>query len=257
MKSVDYDAIASAYDSRYAHRSYSGTREVLRRVVGQGVAGVTVEIGCGTGHWLRELAGATPLLVGIDLSWEMLVRARDRNTRFHLVRGDAAILPFATASIDRVLCVNVLHHIRDPPGFLRECRRVLGVGGRFITIGLDPHTGSDAWWVYDYFPSARGIDLQRYPATSRIRELLTEAGFGGTETEVAEHLTGAVPFAEAMANGSVDRGATSQLMVISDADYESGLSRLTAVQPVLRTDLRLFATTGRVEGRSEREPATG
>ena len=56
----------------------------------------------------------------------------------------------------------------------------------------------------------------------------------------------AVPFQEAVARGSVDRRATSQLMVISDADYESGLSRLTVGQPVLRTDLRMFATTGQV-----------
>jgi hypothetical protein len=124
-------------------------------------------------------------------------------------------------------------------------------------MGLDPHTGTDAWWVYDFFPSARALDLDRYPATSRIRELLMEAGFRDAGTEVAEHIAGAVPFAEAMARGLVDRSATSQLMVINDADYESGLSRLTTAQPVLRTDLRLFATTGRVQGRSERELATG
>lgn len=257
MKSVDYDAIASEYDRRYAHRSYSRTREMLHRFVGQGTAAVTVEVGCGTGHWLHELAGASSLLVGIDLSWEMLARARDPDARFHLVRGDAAVLPFATASVDRILCVNVLHHIRDHARFLRECRRVLGDSGSFVTIGLDPHTGTDAWWVYDFFPSARALDLDRYPATSRVRELLIEAGFRDAETELAEHITGAVPFAEAMAIGSVDRRATSQLMVISDADYESGLSRLTTIQPVLRTDLRLFATTGRVESSSDRELATG
>jgi hypothetical protein len=33
-------------------------------------------------------------------------------------------------------------------------------------------------------------------------------------------------------------------MVISDAEYEQGLERLKREQPVLRADLRLFATIG-------------
>jgi hypothetical protein len=43
--------------------------------------------------------------------------------------------------------------------------------------------------------------------------------------------------------GFIDRSATSQLMVISDDDYETGMRRLMAEQPVLRADLRLYATT--------------
>jgi len=33
-------------------------------------------------------------------------------------------------------------------------------------------------------------------------------------------------------------------LLLTDAEYEAGLCRLTAEQPVLRADLRLFATTG-------------
>jgi hypothetical protein len=32
-------------------------------------------------------------------------------------------------------------------------------------------------------------------------------------------------------------------MIIGDEEYERGLSRLAADEPVLRTDLRLFATS--------------
>lgn len=35
-------------------------------------------------------------------------------------------------------------------------------------------------------------------------------------------------------------------MVIADAEYDEGLRRLKAEQPILRTDLRLFATVGQL-----------
>ena len=240
VKRVDYDDVASTYELRYAFRNYEHTRQLLRRFVGD--ASTVMEVGCGTGHWLRELAGTVQTLIGLDRSSGMLARARQASA-VDLVRGDALSLPFATASVDRLFCVNVLHHIADHATFLKECRRVIRPNGGFMTIALDPYDGRDRWWVYDYFPRALTLDRERYPAVSRIRELLTAAGFGDTSTEVAEHLTGAVPYAEAHARGSTDRRATSQLMVISDEEYADGMRRLGVDQPVLRTDLRLFATT--------------
>jgi hypothetical protein len=46
-----------------------------------------------------------------------------------------------------------------------------------------------------------------------------------------------------MNRGRIDRRSTSQLMVISDEDYAAGMRRMVAEQPVLRADLRLYATT--------------
>lgn len=242
MQRVDYDVVAPQYDQRYTYRRYDGTRALLRRFVGDGSTAVLLDIGCGTGHWLRELAGTVESLVGMDASWGMLRRARTAAPSAYLARADAAALPWATASVDRACCVNVLHHIADQVGFLRECQRILKPGGGFLTIGLDPHTGTDDWWVYDYFPAARSADRERYSSTQRIRDRLTAVGFRDVTTEVADHLTGTVAFTAARDRGSIDRRATSQLMVISDEEYERGLSRLLADQPALRTNLRLFGT---------------
>jgi ubiquinone/menaquinone biosynthesis C-methylase UbiE len=246
MRSVDYDVVAPAFDKRYSYRQYGNTRALLRRFLGEAAATAAVEVGCGTGHWLGEFAGTVGTLIGIDLSWGMLQRARAAVPSATLVRADAVLLPLAAVSVDRILCVNVLHHIPDAAAFLRECRRVLRPGGVFLTIGLDPHTGTDRWWVYDYFPAARVADDERYPSAERIRELLALAGLSDAATEVAEHLTGTVPFAEAYERGSVDRRASSQLMVIADDEYEAGLERLRVERPVLQTDLRLFATVAHV-----------
>jgi SAM-dependent methyltransferase len=173
----------------------------------------------------------------------MLERARVKAPTAMLVRGSAGALPWADGSIDRILCVNALHHFPDRRATLAECRRVLRSGGGVLTAGLDPHTGADEWWVYDYFPAARHADRLRYASTATIRAELVDAGFRRASTEVAQHLPVALPFDAAWEQGLVHRQSTSQLMVISDAEYGAGVDRLRAERPVLRADLRIYATT--------------
>jgi hypothetical protein len=49
-------------------------------------------------------------------------------------------------------------------------------------------------------------------------------------------------FDSAVARGLVGRSATSQLMVIGDAEWETGRRRLETERPVLRADLTLYAS---------------
>ena len=244
MQPVNYDVVASSYDRRYERHRYDGVREVLHRFVEGAHGGVVAEVGCGTGHWLADLATRDfSLVLGVDASWRMLEIARLSAPKAELIQGMARQLPWADRSVDRVFCVNALHHFQAQRTFLAECRRVLRPGGGLLTIGLDPHVGLDRWWVYDYFPTALSADRLRYPATARLREWLTDAGFHAPVTEVAQTITAEMPFAMAWQQGLVDRRAASQLMVIGEADYEAGLTRLLAQQPVLRSDVRLYATT--------------
>jgi ubiquinone/menaquinone biosynthesis C-methylase UbiE len=243
MHPVNYDVVAPAYDRRYDRNRYDGVRTCLHRFVEGGPLAVA-EVGCGTGHWLAELSPAGfPVLAGLDLSSGMLAQARAAVPTAWLVRGRAEQLPWADACLDRLFCVNALHHFRDRSAFVFECRRVLRPGGGLMTIGLDPHRGEDQWWVYDYFPPALRADLLRYPSTSMIRDALGAAGFREPTTDVAEHFHGQIPFEKAREQGFLDRRATSQLMVISDDDYDAGIKRLMAERPLLRSNVRLYATT--------------
>lgn len=87
-------------------------------------------------------------------------------------------------------------------------------------------------------------------STVIIRERLEAAGFTEARTEVAQHIPAEMPFAVATERGLIDRRSTSQLMVISHAEYDEGLQRLRAQQPTLNADLRLYATVGRVPSTS-------
>jgi SAM-dependent methyltransferase len=245
MHRVEYDTVAPIYDRRYETNRFDELLARLRAFLGDRPLRSLAELGCGTGHWLQAVSALAHvrLVVGLDLSAAMLARAQARAGRAFLVRGSAGHLPWAAASFDRVFCINALHHFPNRDAVFRECARILRPAGAFLTVGLDPHAGLDAWWIYDYFPSALDADRARYPSTSAIRAGLAAAGFRRTEAGIAQRLPARMPFEMAEAQGLLDRRSTSQLMVISEPEWESGLARLQRDRPELRADLRLYATT--------------
>jgi ubiquinone/menaquinone biosynthesis C-methylase UbiE len=125
-----------------------GARDVQWQLVAQ--AGIepgatVVEIGCGTGNVLLLAARVVPdaTVIGLDPDVDALALA-DRKLRragltVQLDRGYADRLPYADASVDRVLSAFMLHHL--PPdeqqAALREARRVLVRGGRLHLIDFD------------------------------------------------------------------------------------------------------------------------
>ena len=247
MRAVNYDLIAPAYDRRYANNRFDGVCATLRQFLGDARALDVLELGCGTGHWLQEIAGSVATIAGLDPSSEMLAVARAATNQALLIRGEAEHIPWRDRCVDRVFSINAMHHFHDKAAYACEVRRILRPGGAVMIAGLDPHSGLDQWWVYDYFPSALPADRSRYPSAAAIRGLLGANGFVEVATVVAQHIPAAVPFQRAEETGIVDRRATSQLMVISDDEFEAGMDRMRREQPIVRSDLRLFATVGWTE----------
>jgi ubiquinone/menaquinone biosynthesis C-methylase UbiE len=244
MKPVDYDAIAPAFEQRYRSNRFEGVRATLAAFLNVDSARDVLEIGCGTGHWLSIFENDVRLSAGLDSSMGMLARARERVRHAFLVRGSAESLPFSRQSFDRLFCINALHHFPDAKLFVQEARRALRPGGGLLSVGIDPHTGIDQWWVYDYFPTSLIADRARYTPTATIRAIFESAGLVAVSTKVAQHIPADVSFASALEQGFLDRRSTSQLLVIDDEQWVAGLARLHAEQPVLRADLRLYATVG-------------
>jgi len=252
---ANYDQIPQTYDTRYERNSYAGVEHALQEFVGSPPGPIILEVGCGTGHWLQVLHASHAHVTGLDFSAGRLAEAQKRVPEAPLVQGNAERLPWPAESFDRVFCINAFHHFLNKPAFLAEARRILRPDGRFLTVGLDPHPGLDQWFVYDYFPESLAIDRQRFPAASALRTWMTEAGFENCLTQEVEHWAYWLPAQEILRQGRLDKAATSQLSVLTDAEYQRGMETLRAdLQRAetkgeilfLKADLRLYGTYGSV-----------
>ncbi len=96
---------------------------VLRHGRGKDV----LEVGCGTGLILKDVAREARRAVGVDLSAGMLRRSHARGLR--VAQGDATSIPFASESFDVVCSFKVLPHVRDLAAALAEMARLLRPGG--------------------------------------------------------------------------------------------------------------------------------
>lgn len=106
-----------------------------------------VDLGCATGNLVRRLAQrgvADVTITGVDFAPGMIARAASKCRRYpsvSLLEADLnGVLPLPDASVDRVVCNNVVYALDDPAALLAEVRRVLAPGGRFVMS--DPRPGS-------------------------------------------------------------------------------------------------------------------
>jgi cytosine/adenosine deaminase-related metal-dependent hydrolase/ubiquinone/menaquinone biosynthesis C-methylase UbiE len=85
-----------------------------------------LDVGCGTGRWLKRLAvSPARSLTGIDFSPEMLARAAEKlDPRVVLALGNATSLPIAACSADVVLASFVASYVWDLDAFAAELWRV-------------------------------------------------------------------------------------------------------------------------------------
>jgi ubiquinone/menaquinone biosynthesis C-methylase UbiE len=97
-----------------------------------------LEIGCGGGLLLRGALAAGAAATGIDHSEEMVQLARERAPGAEVVLASAERLPFAQQTFTAVAMSVVFFFFNDPVQALRECRRVMRLGGRLAVFTTGP-----------------------------------------------------------------------------------------------------------------------
>ena len=137
-------AMRSFYDR--AARAYVRRDEGLRQLFhnrlefglleGLPLAGKRLlDIGSGVGRLARYVGNQAGLVVGVDISGEMLRVARERMeglSRTWFVQCDAESLPFQSASFDLLTCLGLFEYIADLEPFLREFFRVTAPQGHLL-----------------------------------------------------------------------------------------------------------------------------
>jgi len=103
-----------------------------------------LDVGCGTGRWVRRYTelGFSP--VGVDATFGMLRIACSHQTSVPLTVGLAQSLPFSDSVFDCLSDITVVQHIPYDlqSAALREMVRVLRPGGRMILLEVTSGQGS-------------------------------------------------------------------------------------------------------------------
>ena len=225
---VNYDLIAPLYD-RQPYREKSVDPHLITFLQHQFTRPLEtlaiLDIACGTGNQLvanQEVIGSG-VGVGFDLFWGMLRQAQPKSGRISWIQADGSHPPFADQTFDFISHQFAFHHVSDKATMMQAVYRLLKPGGRFVMTNIAPHNMSD-WIYYQYFPAAFDSDCRDFLPQKTLRELAHEAGLGQVKIEI-EHLRFEQDLRD-FYNTVRRRDTCSQLLTISDADYQAGLAQL-------------------------------
>lgn len=175
-----------------------------------------VDVGCGTGLAVAEMAAGGARPIGLDVDARMVEVARSRRPDLDFRQADACALPFGDGELAGYRADKVYHALADPARAVAEARRVLAPGGRIVLVGQDWDTfvidsGDPA--LTRVLVQARADAVPSPHAARRHRNLLLDAGFADV---VAEVRTGIftderlLPMVTGVAEGAYAAGAVTR-----------------------------------------------
>lgn len=193
VHSSQADEFASSYqvydrDPYQSCFTYSRMRldQALQSYLPASGAGVRLlDVGCGTGHHLHELAGRGFEVTGVDGSPDMLEQARRANPGVELREADVDQLPFGASTFDLAICIEVLRYLPDPRACVAEIARVLAPGGVCVATAA-PLFSANAYPLVNRLavaaPVGELVRLKQFFTTpSRLQAIFEQAGFGDVE----------------------------------------------------------------------------
>jgi ubiquinone/menaquinone biosynthesis C-methylase UbiE len=132
-----------------------------------------LDVGCGTGYLLRQLAARCPQaagLAGIDPAPTMIEVAATAATddRLRFAAGGAEKLPWPAGTFDLVVSTTSFDHWADQQAGLTECARVMVPGGTLVLADQ-----FSAWLLPTLLAGRRGKARTQRRATRQV----TTAGF--------------------------------------------------------------------------------
>lgn len=172
----NWDPQAYGKNGAFVHGMAGGVVEWLAVQPGERI----LDLGCGDGQLSARLVATGAIVRGVDASAQMAAAARDRGIVADEANAEA--LPYQDASFDAVFSNAVLHWVRDHDAMLREVKRVLRPGCRFVAE-MGGH-GNVAAILTALFATlerhgygALENDINYYPTPEAYSRRLKRAGF--------------------------------------------------------------------------------
>jgi len=129
-----YNATANSYNKQY-HSEQSRKYEVAIDFLKIAKNDSILDMGCGTGLFIKEIAEIVGFVVGVDLSRRMAEIANKKCKNLKnvlLICGDADHLPLQEKIIDKVFSFTLLQNMPEPQQTIREILRVAKADSEII-----------------------------------------------------------------------------------------------------------------------------
>jgi len=228
MTTIDYDAWARTYDD--TRGASPSVLEPLLDSLGPPDGRSLLDIGGGTGNFAQSLSEAAFGVSLCDYSPEMARRASAK-LGMRVAVADATHLPFRDAAFDSAISVNVLGHVEDWRGMLREAQRVIREGP--YVMKASTRETLNANWVMEYLPGIlHHAPAHHYGGEAGIIDALREAGFSRVElgrVHYSEMIDGSLQALKHFPEVFLDDERimnTATLKRLPPAELESGLEAI-------------------------------
>jgi len=114
-----------------------------------------LDAGCGEGYGTDLLAATAREATGADLDPDVIDHAAARYPRARFDAANLVALPYADASFEAVVSLQVIEHLHTPQEFLAECARVLAPGGLLIVstpnrLTFSPHGIRNPFHTFEF-----------------------------------------------------------------------------------------------------------
>ncbi|QBJ93359.1 class I SAM-dependent methyltransferase [Streptomyces seoulensis] len=112
--------------------------------------GDALDVGCGDGLLARKLAARVPRVTGVDLSPEMIARARGLSggrPGLRFLQGDFLTAGLPAEGYDFICSVTTVHHMDFTRAVLRM-RELLRPGGTLVIVGLAREQSAGEWAAF-------------------------------------------------------------------------------------------------------------
>jgi ubiquinone/menaquinone biosynthesis C-methylase UbiE len=183
---IDTDTLIRALDAAERMPAAAQLRARSYQLLRLPPGATVVDVGCGTGRAVAELAEHATHAIGVDLDPAMLAAARSRFPNIDVHAADATDLPLGDGQAHGYRADKLYHVLSDPYAALAEARRILVPGGRIVLLGQDWDAlviDSDQPELTRRIVHARADTLPHPRIARAYRNLLLDAGFHDVDVE--------------------------------------------------------------------------
>jgi ubiquinone/menaquinone biosynthesis C-methylase UbiE len=186
MMTAIYNKIGKSYD--LTRKADIEIVDKIYNLLNLGVApnqAKILDVGCGSGNYTIALKNKGLDIEGVDVSEEMLIKARSKSNEIKFNLGDACNLSklYQNQQFDGAICVLATHHIKNLSLAFEQISQILKNSANLVIFTATP-TQMKKYWLNYYFPEImKSATIDEMREFENLKNLLINAGFSAIKSE--------------------------------------------------------------------------